>query len=208
MAKMIVIGGGPAGVTAALRARELGADVTLVERGRMGGTCTNDGCAPTRVLAKAARLLRRCSAVRGLRAPGRASRTGLCSLDGTHAACHLSDARKETAYPPVGRCRGKCDHQCGHRSFCGCSHDLRGGWAAAVSRSVHLVRRRAGEASGFRRGRPGVHAQRRVVLEAAAALGGGRRGSRHRLPACFYIQGIWHTGHSPRSCSAHPDAGG
>jgi pyruvate/2-oxoglutarate dehydrogenase complex dihydrolipoamide dehydrogenase (E3) component len=58
MAKMIVIGGGPAGVTAALRARELGADVTLVERGRMGGTCTNDGCAPTRVLAKAARLLR------------------------------------------------------------------------------------------------------------------------------------------------------
>ncbi|HMN58802.1 MAG TPA: NAD(P)/FAD-dependent oxidoreductase [Anaerolinea sp.] len=55
---VIVIGGGPAGVTAALRARELGADVTLVERGRMGGTCTNDGCVPTRVLAKAARLLR------------------------------------------------------------------------------------------------------------------------------------------------------
>jgi pyruvate/2-oxoglutarate dehydrogenase complex dihydrolipoamide dehydrogenase (E3) component len=58
MTKIIVIGGGPAGVTAALRARELGAAVTLVERGRMGGTCTNDGCVPTRVLAKAARLLR------------------------------------------------------------------------------------------------------------------------------------------------------
>lgn len=55
---LIVIGGGPAGVTAALRARELGAEVTLVERGRLGGTCTNDGCAPTRVLAKAARLMR------------------------------------------------------------------------------------------------------------------------------------------------------
>jgi pyruvate/2-oxoglutarate dehydrogenase complex dihydrolipoamide dehydrogenase (E3) component len=55
---MIVIGGGPAGVTAALRASELGAKVTLIERGRMGGTCTNDGCVPTRVLAKAARLLR------------------------------------------------------------------------------------------------------------------------------------------------------
>ncbi|MBC8102748.1 MAG: NAD(P)/FAD-dependent oxidoreductase [Cytophagales bacterium] len=55
---IIVIGGGPAGVTAALRARELGATVALVERERMGGTCTNDGCVPTRVLAKAARLLR------------------------------------------------------------------------------------------------------------------------------------------------------
>jgi pyruvate/2-oxoglutarate dehydrogenase complex dihydrolipoamide dehydrogenase (E3) component len=55
---LVVIGGGPAGVTAALRASELGATVALVERGKMGGTCTNDGCAPTRVLAKAARLVR------------------------------------------------------------------------------------------------------------------------------------------------------
>lgn len=55
---VIVIGGGPAGVTAALRARELGADVALVERSNLGGTCTNDGCVPTRVLAKAARLAR------------------------------------------------------------------------------------------------------------------------------------------------------
>ena len=58
MHDVIVIGGGPAGVTAALRARELGASVALIERGRLGGTCTNDGCVPTRVLAKAARLLR------------------------------------------------------------------------------------------------------------------------------------------------------
>ncbi len=55
---LVVLGGGPAGVTAALRAAELGARVTLVERGRLGGTCTNDGCAPTRVLARAARLAR------------------------------------------------------------------------------------------------------------------------------------------------------
>lgn len=58
MTDVLVIGGGPAGVTAAMRARELGAQVVLVERNRMGGTCTNDGCVPTRVLAKAARLLR------------------------------------------------------------------------------------------------------------------------------------------------------
>jgi pyruvate/2-oxoglutarate dehydrogenase complex dihydrolipoamide dehydrogenase (E3) component len=56
--EVVVIGGGPAGVTAALRARELGAEVALIERGNMGGTCTNDGCVPTRALARAARLVR------------------------------------------------------------------------------------------------------------------------------------------------------
>jgi pyruvate/2-oxoglutarate dehydrogenase complex dihydrolipoamide dehydrogenase (E3) component len=55
---LVVIGGGPAGVTAALRGAELGASVALIERDRPGGTCTDDGCAPTRVLAKAARLVR------------------------------------------------------------------------------------------------------------------------------------------------------
>lgn len=55
---VVVVGGGPAGVTAALRASELGASVALVESGHLGGTCTNDGCVPTRVLAKAARLVR------------------------------------------------------------------------------------------------------------------------------------------------------
>src|SRR3990172_5416600 len=57
MFDILVVGGGPAGVTAALRASELGAKVALVERNRLGGTCSNDGCVPTRVLAHAARLV-------------------------------------------------------------------------------------------------------------------------------------------------------
>jgi len=56
--EVAVIGGGLAGVTATLRARELGASVALVERGNLGGTCTNDGCVSICVLACAARFAR------------------------------------------------------------------------------------------------------------------------------------------------------
>ena len=55
---IVVIGAGPAGTAAALRAAELGAKVAVVEGNRTGGTCVNTGCVPTRVLAKAARLMR------------------------------------------------------------------------------------------------------------------------------------------------------
>lgn len=53
-----VIGAGPAGTAAALRAAELGAKVVVLEADRLGGTCVNTGCVPTRVLAKTARLIR------------------------------------------------------------------------------------------------------------------------------------------------------
>lgn len=53
-----VIGAGPAGTAAALRAAELGAKVVVLEAARVGGTCVNTGCVPTRVLAKTARLIR------------------------------------------------------------------------------------------------------------------------------------------------------
>jgi pyruvate/2-oxoglutarate dehydrogenase complex dihydrolipoamide dehydrogenase (E3) component len=56
--KVLVLGGGPAGATAALQAGELGADVTLVEAKRLGGTSLNEGPAPIRTLVRAARLLR------------------------------------------------------------------------------------------------------------------------------------------------------
>ena len=56
--RVVVIGGGPAGVSAALNAAGLGAEVTLIERGRVGGTALNRGPAPVRTLARAARLVR------------------------------------------------------------------------------------------------------------------------------------------------------
>ena len=55
---VVIIGAGPAGTAAALRAAELGARVAVAESDRTGGTCVNTGCVPTRVLAKAARMMR------------------------------------------------------------------------------------------------------------------------------------------------------
>ncbi len=56
--RLLVVGGGPAGVTAALHAREMGAQITLVEADQVGGTSLNRGPAPVRTLARAARLAR------------------------------------------------------------------------------------------------------------------------------------------------------
>jgi dihydrolipoamide dehydrogenase len=48
--KVVVLGGGPGGYVCAIRAAQLGADVTVIEKERMGGTCLNVGCIPTKVL--------------------------------------------------------------------------------------------------------------------------------------------------------------
>lgn len=50
MQKLIIIGGGPAGYTAAIRARQLDFDVVLIEKDKPGGTCLNRGCIPTKTL--------------------------------------------------------------------------------------------------------------------------------------------------------------
>lgn len=52
-----VIGGGPGGYVAALRAAQLGATVCLIEKQDLGGTCLNVGCIPTKTFYKAAHLL-------------------------------------------------------------------------------------------------------------------------------------------------------
>ncbi len=57
--RVVVLGGGPAGDVAALRAAQLGADTVLVERAELGGTCLNWGCIPTKSLLAGADLLRR-----------------------------------------------------------------------------------------------------------------------------------------------------
>ncbi len=53
---LVVIGGGPAGYVAALRASQLGAKVTLVEENKLGGICLNWGCIPTKFLLHSVEL--------------------------------------------------------------------------------------------------------------------------------------------------------
>src|SRR5574341_679921 len=54
---LIVIGGGPAGYVAAIRASQLGLRVGLVERDNLGGICLNWGCIPTKALLKNASVI-------------------------------------------------------------------------------------------------------------------------------------------------------
>ena len=48
--KVAVIGGGPGGYVAAIKAAMLGAEVTVIEKRKVGGTCLNVGCIPTKAL--------------------------------------------------------------------------------------------------------------------------------------------------------------
>lgn len=52
--KIIVIGGGPGGYVAALRAAALGGSVTLIEKENLGGTCLNWGCIPSKIMKNSA----------------------------------------------------------------------------------------------------------------------------------------------------------
>jgi len=55
---IVIIGGGPGGYTAAIRASMRGARVALVEQGKLGGVCLNCGCIPVKALYRTARHLR------------------------------------------------------------------------------------------------------------------------------------------------------
>ena len=56
---VVVIGAGPGGYPAAIRAAQLGASVAIVEKEQLGGTCLNWGCIPTKTLIAAADMLAR-----------------------------------------------------------------------------------------------------------------------------------------------------
>lgn len=65
---VVVLGGGPGGYVAAIRSAQLGQKTALVERDRIGGTCLNTGCIPTKTLVRNAEIIHgaKNSAYRGI----------------------------------------------------------------------------------------------------------------------------------------------
>jgi dihydrolipoamide dehydrogenase len=57
-AELAILGGGPGGYVAALRAAQLGARVVLIEEKQVGGVCVNVGCIPTKALLRSAEVYR------------------------------------------------------------------------------------------------------------------------------------------------------
>jgi dihydrolipoamide dehydrogenase len=55
--RIVILGGGPGGHACAFEAARLGADVVLIEKEHLGGTCLNWGCIPTKAILRSARLL-------------------------------------------------------------------------------------------------------------------------------------------------------
>jgi dihydrolipoamide dehydrogenase len=55
--KITILGAGPGGYVAAIKAAQLGAEVTIIEDGEVGGTCLNWGCIPTKTLIASAEVL-------------------------------------------------------------------------------------------------------------------------------------------------------
>src|SRR5207249_1785818 len=53
---LVILGGGSGGYAAALRAAQLGLDVALIEKNKLGGTCLHNGCIPTKALLHAGEI--------------------------------------------------------------------------------------------------------------------------------------------------------
>lgn len=84
--RIVVLGAGPGGYVAAIRAAQLGADVTVIERDNVGGTCLNWGCIPSKIMKTTAEMLEHMN---------RASEFGIQSSVDIRLDMHRLAARKK-----------------------------------------------------------------------------------------------------------------
>ena len=196
---LLVVGGGPAGVTAALQARELGARVTLLEAGQVGGTSLNRGPAPVRTLARAARLARDWSswATFGLEGPPPVPNLPAVVANSERVARYAHD-KKDMA----GHLRGHgidLLEDLGPAGFVDPHTLAADGDADLVRGPRHPGRRRARRPAPDPRRRPRAHIRGHSVPGQIPPPGRGRRRCRHRLPDRVHFRGPRRHGQLVRS---------
>ena len=135
--KVLVIGGGPGGYVAAIRTGQLGLDTILVEADKLGGTCLNVGCIPSKALIHAAETLHAIADSQTLAAMGIAAEARLLDFartiawkDGVvarltggvgvllkragvrslHGRATLSDGKTAVVVGDTGEQRIRCEH--------------------------------------------------------------------------------------------------
>ena len=99
--RIAVLGGGPGGYSAAFEAARLGAEVTLVERERLGGTCLNWGCIPTKTILRTAHIV---SDTSGPRSSGSTRRSPTVDIDALRARKEgvVDSSSASSRRPPSG----------------------------------------------------------------------------------------------------------
>jgi len=113
---LVVVGGGPGGYVAAIRAAQLGMKTALVEKAQLGGVCLNWGCIPTKALLRSADVLRLVNeaAAFGVRAgaasadlPAMVARSRAVAAQLNKGVAHLMKKNGVTVIPGHARLAGK-----------------------------------------------------------------------------------------------------
>jgi pyruvate/2-oxoglutarate dehydrogenase complex dihydrolipoamide dehydrogenase (E3) component len=92
---LVVLGGGPTGLVAAMTAAAAGNHVAMTEQRLTGGTCVNFGCTPSKALVRCARAVHDAArgAEFGFRLDAQSSRQEPKSISGTRASQHQTSSR-------------------------------------------------------------------------------------------------------------------
>jgi pyruvate/2-oxoglutarate dehydrogenase complex dihydrolipoamide dehydrogenase (E3) component len=191
---VVVIGAGPAGVLAAIRAADLGARTTLVSSAEFGGMAANDGPVPIRALAYAARLVHEARHLPrygitvgefALQYDELLARVGEVVRD-VRARSPLReriDALGVTVYERVGAARFVDPH----------TIETEHGPPAAGGEADHL-HRRCRPSNCRPRLRAHAHAQRRMGVDRGARVDAGRWCREHGSADRFHVPRVWHQG--------------
>ena len=188
---VLVIGAGPAGVVAALRAADLGARTALVTRDEFGGMAANDGPVPVRTLAHAARLIRD---ARQLGQYGIAVSEPVLDYSRLLARVRevVQDVRAHSTWREQIDSLGVSVYEhAGAVRFVDSTHNRNGDRAAAAGGEIHPLHGRSQSAARRSRIRVHEHAQRCLGPDLSARVDAGDWRRRYRGAGGFSLQCVW-----------------